>query len=191
MRVLPSSARRARVDIDLMFYLHLRRLVITPAHSFGARGRGGALSITLTFAHPSTSRRYPPCPPFLSTQRRFFVAGSTPHAPPPDSRPTSPKPQTPSSSSPIRRSILYRLFPASLLSNGGGKSSTSASFRKIVALARPERRPLLAAISLLFVSSSVSLSIPFTVGKLIDYFTFPNPVSWSPSHFAIVSVFHF
>jgi hypothetical protein len=28
----------------------------------------------------------------------------------------------------------------------------------------------------LLVSSSVSLSIPFTVGKLIDYFTSPNPV---------------
>ncbi|KAI0276183.1 P-loop containing nucleoside triphosphate hydrolase protein [Russula aff. rugulosa BPL654] len=159
-----------------MFSLHLRRLVITPPHSFSARGRGGALPIRIAFAHPSTSRRYPPCPPFLSTQRRSFVASSSPRTPPPDSRPSSPISPTPSSSSPpIRRSVLSRLLPASLLSNTGGTSSTAASFRKIVALARPERRPLLTAIGLLFVSSSVGLSIPFTVGKLIDYFTSPNP----------------
>jgi len=168
---------------DFMFSSHLRRLVTTPAHPFGAQGRKGALSICLAFAHSSTSRRYPPCPPFLSTQRRSFVAGSTPRAPPSDSRPSSPISPTPSSSSPpIRRSVLSRPLPVSLLSNAGGTSSTTASFRKIVALARPERRPLLTAIGLLFVSSSVALSIPFTVGKLIDYFTSPNPVGWSLSH---------
>jgi hypothetical protein len=175
-----------------MFSLHLRRLVTTSAHSFSARGRGGAPSIRIAFAHPSTSRRYPPCLPFLSTHRRSFVAGSTPRAPPPDSRPSSPISPTPSSSSPpLRRSVLSRLLPASLLSNAGGSSSTTASFRKIVALARPERRPLLTAIGLLLVSSSVGLSIPFSVGKLIDYFTSPNPVGWSLSHYAIISVLRF
>jgi hypothetical protein len=175
-----------------MFSLHLRRLVTTPAHSFSARGRGSALSICIAFAHPSTSRRYPPCPPFLSTHRRSFVAGSTPRAPPPDPRSSSPISTTPSpSSSPIRRSVLSRLLPAFLLSNAGGTSSTAASFRKIVALARPERRPLLTAIGLLFVSSSVALSIPFTVGKLIDYFTSPNPVGWSLSPNATVSILQF
>ena len=175
-----------------MLSLHLRRLVTTPAHSFSARGRAGALSICIAFAHPSTSRRYPPCPPFLSTHRRYFVAGSTPRAPPPDSRPSSPISTTPSSSpSPIRRSVPSRLLPAFLLSNAGGTSSTAASFRKIVALARPERRPLLTAIGLLFVSSSVALSIPFTVGKLIDYFTSPNPVGWLLPHYATVFVLHF
>jgi hypothetical protein len=164
--------RLARLFIDLMLSLTLRRLVTAPAHSSSAQGRRGSLSIRITFAHPSTSPRYHPCPPFLSTQRRSFVAGSTPRAPPPPS----------SSSPPIRRSILSRLLPASLLSDAGGTSSTSASFRKIVALARPERRPLLTAIGLLFVSSSVSLSIPFTVGKLIDYFTSSNPVGLSLSH---------
>lgn len=167
-----------------MFSLHLRRLVATPTRSSTARGRGGALDVRLTFAHPSTSRRYPPCP-FILAQRRSFVASSTPRAAPPNPRPSSPtsptlSPPTPPPP-PIRRSILSRLLPASL-SNAGGTSSTSASFRKIVALARPERRPLLTAIGLLLVSSSVSLSIPFTVGKLIDYFTSPNPVGWSQSH---------
>jgi hypothetical protein len=172
----------ARVDFDLMFSLHLRRLVTTPAHTLTAQGRGGALSIRVVFAHPSTSRRYP-CHPFISPQQRCFVTGSTPRAPPPDSRPSSSIPPMPyASSPPIRRSVFSRLLPASLLSNADGTTSATTSFRKIVALARPERRPLLTAISLLFVSSSVGLSIPFTVGKLIDYFTSPNPVGWSSSH---------
>ena len=175
--------------LDVMFSSHLRRLVATPAHSFTARGRGGAVSVRLTFAHPSTSRRYPPCSSLLLTQQRSFVASPTPRAPPLNSQPSSPVSPTPHSSpsSPAHRSILSRLLPTSLLSDAGGTSSTSASFRKIVALARPERRPLLTAIGLLLVSSSVSLSIPFTVGRLIDYFTSPNPVGWSPSHCATVS----
>jgi hypothetical protein len=164
-----------RPTFEVMFSFHLRRLVATPAHSSTARGRGGALSVCLTFPHCSASRRYPPCPPFLLAQRRAFVAGSTPRAPPQSSQPSSPISQTPPPS-PIRRTVLSRLLPASLLPNTAGTSSTSASFRKIVALARPERRPLLTAISLLLVSSSVSLSIPFTVGRLIDYFTTSNPV---------------
>lgn len=180
--------RTTRVGFDLMFSSHLRHLIATPAHSF-ARGRGGALSVHLTFAHPSTCRRYPPChgPPFLLTQRRAFVAGSTPRAPPPSSSPITPTPPPPPPPSPIRPTLLSRLLPSSLLPNAGGASSTSASFRKIVALARPERRPLLTAIGLLLVSSTVSLSIPFTVGRLIDYFTSPNPVGSSPSCCATVS----
>jgi hypothetical protein len=173
--------RTTRVDVDVMFSSHLRRLVATPAHYPTARGRGGALSAHLIFAHPSTSRRYPPCPPFILAQRRSFVASPTPRAPPPNTLPSSPTSPTPAPSPPIHRSFLSRLLPASF-SNTSGTSSTSASFRKIVALARPERRPLLTALSLLLVSSSVSLSIPFTVGRLIDYFTSPNPVGWSPSH---------
>ncbi|KAF8263750.1 hypothetical protein EI94DRAFT_1874774 [Lactarius quietus] len=53
--------------------------------------------------------------------------------------------------------------------------ATSTSFHKIVALARPKHRPLLMAIGILLASLSVSLSIPFTVGKFIDYFTSANP----------------
>jgi ABC-type multidrug transport system fused ATPase/permease subunit len=43
-------------------------------------------------------------------------------------------------------------------------------------LAKPEKKPLTFAVGLLLISSSVSMSIPFTVGKLIDYFTSANPV---------------
>lgn len=54
--------------------------------------------------------------------------------------------------------------------------SRASSFRKIAALATPERKPLLTAVGLLLVSSAVTLSIPFSVGKLIDFFTTPEPV---------------
>ncbi|KAF5385822.1 hypothetical protein D9615_002318 [Tricholomella constricta] len=63
----------------------------------------------------------------------------------------------------------------SILSLFKKSPQTASSFRKIVALAKPERKPLLIAIGLLLVSSSVSLSIPFTIGKLIDFFSSTNP----------------
>jgi hypothetical protein len=169
-----AKAHSGTLGSNSMFCLPLRGIVAASAHSSGARGRG-ALSVSLVFAHPSTSRRHPPPPAFASAQKRFFAASSALRAPPPSHTVSSSPP-------PIRRSILSRLLPASLSSapNSGGASSTSTSLRKIAALARPERRPLLTAIGLLVVSSSVSLSIPFTVGKLIDYFTSPHPVGWSP-----------
>jgi len=45
----------------------------------------------------------------------------------------------------------------------------------MVALARPEAKPIGIAIGLLLISSSVSMSVPFTIGKLIDYFSISNP----------------
>ncbi|CAA7258984.1 unnamed protein product [Cyclocybe aegerita] len=68
-----------------------------------------------------------------------------------------------------KQSVLSRL---SFFSKGPKGSS---SFRKIIALAKPERKPLLIAVGLLLVSSAVSMSVPFTIGKLIDFFTAPNP----------------
>lgn len=68
-----------------------------------------------------------------------------------------------------RPSILSRIFARS--------PQGISSFRKIVALAKPERKPLLIAIGLLLMSSAVSMSVPFTIGKLIDFFSSPNPVS--------------
>ncbi|KAF9022292.1 hypothetical protein BDZ89DRAFT_1070818 [Hymenopellis radicata] len=67
-----------------------------------------------------------------------------------------------------KSSILSRILPSS-------SSETTSSFRKIIALAKPERKPLSMAVGLLLVSSTVSMSIPFTVGKLIDFFSTPNP----------------
>lgn len=81
------------------------------------------------------------------------------------------KPDTPEPSPP-KRSILSQI--PSIFKKS---PQTASSFRKIVALAKPERKPLLIAIGLLLVSSSVSMSIPFTIGKLIDFFSTTNPVS--------------
>jgi hypothetical protein len=161
-----------------MFCARLRGGITASAYSSCAWGRR-APSIHLIFAHPSSARGHPPWPTSTSAQKRFFAASFTPHASPPH------PPSQSSSHVPIRRSILSRILPASI-SSTDGTTSTSASFRKIVALARPERRPLLTAIGLLLVSSSVSLSIPFTVGKLIDYFTSPNPVGQIPCYPATV-----
>jgi hypothetical protein len=178
---LRSSRSLARLiklrfsDLNSMSCFRFCGVIAASAYSSGVRGRGRqTLSVRLAFAHPSNSRGHPPWPTFkfTSTQKRFFAASSTP------SSPTSPPSPTPSYA-PIRRSILSRILPASLLTNPDGTTSSSTSFRKIVALARPERRPLMTAIGLLLISSSVSLSIPFTVGRLIDYFTSSSPVSWS------------
>ena len=68
-------------------------------------------------------------------------------------------------------SLWSRLFSITAKDN-----QNASSFRKIVTLAKPEKRPLTFAVGLLLISSSVSMSIPFTVGKLIDYFTSANPV---------------
>ncbi|KIK61248.1 hypothetical protein GYMLUDRAFT_43310 [Collybiopsis luxurians FD-317 M1] len=90
-----------------------------------------------------------------STPRiRFYTTQTDPQ--------NSPKP------TPAKSGILSRLLPS-------GPSGSASSFRKIVALAKPEKRPLSTAVGLLFVSSSVSMSIPFTIGKLIDYFSTANP----------------
>jgi putative ABC transport system ATP-binding protein len=64
--------------------------------------------------------------------------------------------------------IISRFLPSAA-------SGSASSFRKIVALAKPEQKPLLTAVGLLLVSSSVSMSIPFTIGKLIDFFSTANP----------------
>lgn len=72
-------------------------------------------------------------------------------------------------------SILGQL--SSLTSFRKGPPSSASSLGKIVALAKPERKPLLIAIGLLLVSSAVTMSVPFTIGKLIDYFSTTNPVS--------------
>ncbi|CDO72646.1 hypothetical protein BN946_scf184985.g65 [Trametes cinnabarina] len=70
-----------------------------------------------------------------------------------------------------KKSLLSRLVPP----DAQDKTKSVSSFRKIVALAKPERKPLGIAIGLLFVSSAVSMSVPFTIGKLIDFFTTTNP----------------
>jgi putative ABC transport system ATP-binding protein len=75
---------------------------------------------------------------------------------------------------PVKKvSGLTRFLPSTLQPAPG----SSSSLRKIVALAKQEKKPLLLAVGLLLVSSSVAMSVPFTIGKLIDFFSSANPVS--------------
>ena len=65
---------------------------------------------------------------------------------------------------------------SSFLSLSKRSPETLSSFKKLVSLTRGERKPLCIAVGLLLVSSSVSMSIPFAIGKLIDFFASTNPV---------------
>ncbi|KAK2463064.1 hypothetical protein APHAL10511_004719 [Amanita phalloides] len=78
---------------------------------------------------------------------------------------------TPSTSPPPQSKLSLSSLAAIFRKGPQGASS----LRKIVALAKPERRPLLIAVGLLLASSAVSMSIPFTIGKLIDFFSSANP----------------
>ena len=75
---------------------------------------------------------------------------------------------------PRKTTILSRFLPPPILSSKTPQNVSS--LRKIFALAKPEKKPLLIAIGLLLASSTVSMSIPFTIGKLIDFFSSSNPV---------------
>lgn len=72
-----------------------------------------------------------------------------------------------------KSSILTRIIPPTLIVKD---VQSASSMKKIALLAKPERKPLLQATGLLFLSSSVSMSIPFTIGKLIDFFSSTDPV---------------
>ena len=50
--------------------------------------------------------------------------------------------------------------------NGNAKSP--GEFRRILSLARPERSRLTAAIGLLVISSGITMSVPYAIGKIID-----------------------
>lgn len=80
---------------------------------------------------------------------------------------------------PVHRSLLSRLLPRTFQP----PPESGSSLRKVISLAKPERKPLFLAICLLLVSSSVAMTIPLTVGKLIDFFSADDPVS--PSRFAV------
>jgi hypothetical protein len=120
----------------------------------------------------------------------YFVA----HRPLSFTRDERPKP-------PLRsQPLAIRLLPTALQPD---EQSTS-SLRRIAQLALTEKKPLSIAIGLvsntpsardseintvtyyqLLVSSSVSMSVPFAIGRIIDYFTSPDPVCISRLTFNI------
>ncbi len=115
--------------------------------------------------------------PFSTSPSGSVALPASSESSPNDSQKLSASPPKSESTPPTapQRPLLARFIPSSLLKGDTAKSASS--FRKIVSLAKPERKPLGIAIGLLLVSSSVSMSIPFTIGKLIDYFTSTHPVS--------------
>ncbi|KAK4686813.1 ATP-binding cassette, subfamily B (MDR/TAP), member 10, partial [Tremellales sp. Uapishka_1] len=62
----------------------------------------------------------------------------------------------------------FSLSPVS--SHSTGEQGTS-NVRKLIELAKPEKKSIGIAIGLLVVSSSVSMLVPLTIGKLIDFFS--------------------
>ncbi|KAG9085800.1 ATP-binding cassette permease mdl1 [Ceratobasidium sp. UAMH 11750] len=84
-----------------------------------------------------------------------------------------PRPRTTSrlSSSASRRPVtnsIVKLLPASLQAE---PDNQTANLRQLFSLAKPETRTLLTAFGLLLISSSVTMSVPLTIGKLIDFFS--------------------
>lgn len=86
---------------------------------------------------------------------------------------------------PLPKTSITRFLPK--LPSAFSKSpESSSSFRKLVSLAKAERKPLTTAVGLLLVSASVSLSVPFTIGKLIDFFSTTNPVR--VTHYVVLMI---
>ena len=112
--------------------------------------------------------------------RRCFASSPPSRSPEPSSSASSPvsesKPTQESSAQPKANSPTRSIWSRFLPSNTQESGKSASSFRKIAALALPEKKPLGIAIGLLLVSSTVSMSVPFTIGKLIDYFSTVNPV---------------
>ena len=129
-----------------------------------------AASIRLALLELPSRRCFTSSAPSLSSASSSQSASSS--ATVSEHKPKEVKSTESKSSSPTK-SIWSRLLP----SNAQESGKSASSFRKIVALARPEKKPLGIAIGLLMVSSAVSMSVPFTIGKLIDYFSSTNPVS--------------
>ncbi|KAJ2008370.1 ATP-binding cassette permease mdl1 [Coemansia thaxteri] len=54
---------------------------------------------------------------------------------------------------------------------GAGKIKTSQAWLRLLRLARPEYKMLGGAVGLLFISSTVTMAVPFSMGKIIDMVT--------------------
>lgn len=81
----------------------------------------------------------------------------------------------------IRDAILKSASKAASRSGtGSGSESTIApptypDFKRLFSLAAPERKTLIIGLTLLLVSAGISLTVPFTIGKVIDFFTASAP----------------
>lgn len=133
---------------------------------------------------PTTTTRFYPAwisPP--SHRRQLHLSAAAFHAAP---RPSPPSPPSPTSTeltpppppSPTK-SLLSRIR-SSIPSSLRPPSDTSTSIRKLLALARPEKKTIGWAVALLVFSSLISASVPFTIGSLIDFFSASSDSPVSP-----------
>ena len=61
-----------------------------------------------------------------------------------------------------------------MVSSRGSGGRAFPDMKRMYSLVSPEKRRLLLAFALLLVASGVSLSVPFTIGRLVDYFSTPE-----------------
>lgn len=163
----PSHSVRSSWLVTTMFAPRLcARVAVQAGRINGIAGLYSIGSRTTSRSIVNLSCGYTFTPQNRLVQQRFY---STPSGHEPNRVSNAPNTTLPKS-----KSFFTRFIPSSAV--GADPNKSASSFRKIVALAKPERKPLGIAIGLLFVSSAVSMSVPFTIGKLIDYFTTTNPV---------------
>ncbi|KZT04839.1 uncharacterized protein LAESUDRAFT_703148 [Laetiporus sulphureus 93-53] len=131
--------------------------------------------VTVCAVRPSLTRPIPTWHQFrlraqVHSHRR--LATDSPSTPPPSNLPPIPSAKPVATEPPTPKpSVISKILPPSLAKT----QKATSSFRKIAALARPEAKPLTISVGLLVISSTVSMSIPFTIGKLIDFFTSSQP----------------
>lgn len=101
-------------------------------------------------------------PPLASSQPPPSPA-PTPIPPAPSAAPSTLPPAAPAT----EKKKLAALIPT---------KETTSSIRKLLDLAKPEKQTIYWAIGLLIVSSTISMSVPLTIGKLIDFFASPDKV---------------
>lgn len=126
-----------------------------------------------------------PPPPRILTQLRLVnpsVRFNSTNAQ--QSQPAKPEQSSTPSSNPLSRLVIKArdailqsaAKAASRSGTGSGADGTIApptypDMKRLFSLAAPERKRLGLALTLLLISSAVSLLIPFTIGKIIDFFT--------------------
>ena len=87
----------------------------------------------------------------------------------------------------VRTAVINSISKAASRSGTGSgsdetiKPPTYPDFRRLFSLAGPEKKSIILALAMLLVSSAVGLAVPFTIGKVIDFFTGPAPESESGS----------
>ena len=156
----------------------------TSGHSIGrlvSAGVGAGFSVST----PSLSRS------IHTTRSAHRVSGTSDRETTPLNASTGDKPKTPKDRPSAFSQVVttMREMATSRRADAGGNASQFPAVRRLLALMRPESRRIGLALTLLFIASSVSLSVPFTIGKVVDFFSSPGatlPLGLSMSTVAIL-----